>query len=284
MQIKDLAQLAEQAMIDEVMVNPKPGLVDPVTNGSHPDMDVFTFAASAVSLRSYFNEITILGANFEGTALTELFQQIRLLGIEAEKTMFKATNGVNTHKGAIFSLGVMSTAASFVLTHRNNLELEVISETIKEMLTGLTQRDFAKVKAKSPQELTAGEREYLKYGLTGIRGEAEAGFPIVFNEALPFLKDQKNNNRNDRLIDTLMKIVSITRDSNLIKRAGDQKIVGWAKAQANEYFSLGASQTKEGRSFLKELDQTFTDRNLSLGGSADLLILTIYLALVFDWL
>ncbi|BDR59089.1 putative 2-(5''-triphosphoribosyl)-3'-dephosphocoenzyme-A synthase [Xylocopilactobacillus apicola] len=280
MKIELLPELAEQALIDEVMVYPKPGLVDPLNHGSHPDMDVFTFVASAVSLRAYFEEITELANNFTAANLPKLFQQVRLAGIKAEQTMFKATNGINTHKGAIFSLGILLTASAYTLSSTGCIELDEIAQTVKVMLKGLTKNDFRNLDQKPLDELTAGELEYKKYGLTGSRGEAEAGFPVVFKKSLPFLLTKSNQSRNSQLIDTLMQIVLTTKDSNLIKRAGNLEIVDWAEAQASRYFELGGSQTEEGYLFLRNLDDVFTQQHLSLGGSADLLILTIFLDLL----
>lgn len=284
MKIENIAQLAIQALIEEVMVNPKPGLVDPVTHGAHPDMDAFTFVSSALALQPYFQQIVILAQNFNQKDLRLLFQQIRIAGIEAEKVMFATTRGVNTHKGAIFSLGIMVTATAYELSHHPTLTLEAIQKTIQQMLWHLTEHDFAKVKEKLPETLTAGEREYLRYGMTGIRGQAQAGFPVVFDRALPFLRATTSTNRNAQLVDTLMVIVQHTADSNLVKRANQQKIIPWVVKQARTYFKLGASLTRAGRLFLQELDQIFTRKHLSLGGSADLLILTIFLALSFGWL
>src|SRR5699024_6186255 len=100
------------------------------------------------------------GINFQGEDLTELFKSIRPIGIEAEKTMFQATGGVNTHKGAIFSLGILLAATGY---DRDNIR----AVTMK-MLTGLTQNDFKDLHKK--KDLTNGERMYLQYGITGIRG------------------------------------------------------------------------------------------------------------------
>jgi Triphosphoribosyl-dephospho-CoA synthetase len=93
---------ALRALLYEVSVNPKPGLVDPVSSGPHPDMDVFTFIDSSMSLRRYFSRCVEQGTTFQGDDLRALFLAIRPAGVEAEKAMFEATKGVNTHKGAIF--------------------------------------------------------------------------------------------------------------------------------------------------------------------------------------
>lgn len=278
-----ITENALKALLYEVSVTPKPGLVDPHGHGAHPDMTVFTFIDSSISLQSYFYQCVQVGLKFKNNDLKQLFKTIRPLGIRAEKDMFLATKGVNTHKGAIFSLGVLTTATSYLLNHTkgdltvdSNDELIVI---IKEMLSGLVDRDFDQIKHKSLEDLTAGEQQFLKYGKTGIRGEAQAGFPIVFDYAFPFLKKSKGT-VNQRLLDTLMTIVSYSDDSNLIKRSGTANILNWTHNQIDRYFELGGSNTNRGMQFLNQLDESFTKDNLSLGGSADLLILTIFLGLM----
>ncbi|MTV82025.1 triphosphoribosyl-dephospho-CoA synthase [Secundilactobacillus folii] len=265
---------ALKALLYEVSVNPKPGLVDPVSSGPHPDMDVFTFIDSTVSLRQYFTSCVGQGAAFHGDDLRQLFGSIRPIGVQAEHEMFAATNGVNTHKGAIFSLGILVTAEAYRLNHQQL----TVTNVVQLMLRGLTASDFKNLDRQPADLLTAGERQYLRYGTKGIRGEAETGYPTVISVGLPTLRAAKGN-QNQRLLDTLMMLVGHSVDTNLVKRAGNEDVVEWAHVQAKRYFDLGGSQTEDGMAFLTQLNQTFTDRNLSLGGSADLLILTIFLGL-----
>lgn len=271
-------QKALRAVLYEVTVNPKPGLVDPLSQGAHQDMDVYTFIDSAVSLQPYFEQAYQIGFEADTQDLPLIFQILREAGKDAEQTMFEATEGVNTHKGAIFSLGILLAATGYEHRYHRQSTLGILA-TVKGMLINLTSADFANLNAKEAGLQTAGERQFLKFGKTGIRGEAEAGFPTVTEIGLPFLKNTVGT-RNQRLLDTLLFIASGTQDSNLIKRAGTPEIVGWLKPQIDQYFMLGGSKTNAGMKFLEELDQTFIDRNLSLGGSADLLILTIFLALL----
>lgn len=265
---------ALRALLYEVSVNPKPGLVDPVSSGPHPDMNVFTFIDSSMSLRRYFSRCVEQGSAFQGEDLRALFLAIRPAGIEAEKAMFEATKGVNTHKGAIFSLGILVTADAYHADH-HDFSLQKI---VQLMLKDLTVNDFKGLADKTPESLTAGEKEYLTYGIKGIRGEAEAGFPTVLDIALPALR-QHQGTKNQRLLDTLMTIVGNSVDTNLVKRAKTNDIVAWAHLQSERYFALGGSRTVQGMAFLDELNEIFTARNLSLGGSADLLILTIFMGL-----
>ena len=271
---KRIVNHALRALLYEVTVNPKPGLVDPLSAGPHPDMNAFMFIDSALSLEPYFNACAAAGATYTAADLTGLFQQIRHIGVQAERTMFAATNGVNTHKGAVFSLGVLVTASAYQSQHLNG-DLATI---VRAMLMGLTANDFSILNAKEPATLTAGERQYLNYGIKGIRGEAEAGYPTVMQVALPALQ-RSHGTINQRLLDTLMAIVQATVDTNLVKRAQDPHVIDWVHGQAQRYFDLGGSRSEAGMAFLRELNQIFVDRNYSLGGSADLLILTIFIGL-----
>lgn len=279
---RQLVSTALAAMLYEVSVNPKPGLVDPVDAGPHPDMNVFMFIDSAVSLRRYFDECVAAGEQFTGglTALPDLFQTIRPAGIEAEKDMFGATHGVNTHKGAIFSLGIMLTAAAFQDRHPKVVPTgnAGLMQVIQKMLAALIDHDLANGDLHDVRNLTAGEYQYVKYGFLGIRGEAAAGFPVVMNHAYPFLA-RRTGSINERLLDTLLHILLYADDSNLIKRSGNPDILLRVRQWVTRFFELGGSQTAEGVSFLQKLNQKFKQENLSLGGSADLLILTIFLAL-----
>ncbi|MFV0555919.1 MAG: triphosphoribosyl-dephospho-CoA synthase CitG [Lactovum sp.] len=268
---------ALSSLLYELVLYPKPGLVDPVSSGAHSDMDVFTFIESSISLRQYFEELIEISSNFYGENYQELFEKIRKKGIKAEKAMFDATSNVNTHKGAIFSLGILLTAVSYIEKRYPVFESiekkeEVLRTIIKSMLYELVEKDFKNLTKENAQ--TIGEQHFLLYGLTGIRGEAAQAFPIVFEIALPYLRKTKGTKR-ERLLDTLMIISANLEDSNLIKRAGDIQILKEMKAYVEQYF-----KATDKIQFLKDLDSKFIERNLSLGGSADLLILTIFLAII----
>lgn len=271
---ENLAETAVTALLYEVVTNPKPGLVDPASNGAHKDMDVYTFIESAQSLRAYFYLAQEIGFEFAGNSLPEMFNKLRRAGTEAELEMFHATNGVNTHKGAIFSLGIFVCATAYLKKNKMYTQATLVA-TIKAMLINLLKDDFKEIYKKPKNKLSAGELQFLKYKTLGIRGEAIAGYPAVFGLALPFLKNTRGS-INNRLLDTLMYIAGHASDSNLIKRAQNVTILDEMKSWSASFFEMGGSQTAAGIQFLNELDKVFKSRNLSLGGSADLLILTTF--------
>lgn len=274
MKPEELARLATRALIYEVSVNPKPGLVDPVSSGPHPDMSVFTFIDSSLSLQPYLTICAQAGDGWIGT-LPELFASLRRAGITAEREMFAATNGVNTHKGAVFSLGILVAAVAFVQKHRDTS----VQGVVQGMLAGLCEHDFDGISDLPESELTAGERLYVEHGLTGVRGEAEAGYPSVFDVGLPKLLTASGT-LNERLLDTLLAILTYFIDTNLIHRAGTLDVLPKAQAQAQAILDVGGAHTAAGKALLAQMNDDFLAQNLSLGGSADILILTIFMALV----
>lgn len=270
-----ITQNALRALLYEVATQPKPGLVDPVSSGPHPDMDIYTFIDSSLSLESYLKAAEMLGQTFRQDNLTDMFFELRQKGLAAEQEMYAATDNINTHKGAIFALGIFVCAESYAQTQQAEL-----FTTIRQMCTGLVEHDLN----KNNNLQTAGTKTYQKYGYGGARQEAQNGYPIVEQVALPFLK-KRTGCIQTRILDTLMKIASVAIDSNLIKRAGgDISAVTWVQEQAKKYLALGGYQTVQGKEFLLAFNQEMTDKNYSLGGCADLLIVTIFVALERNYL
>lgn len=272
--IDKIVDHALESLLYEVVVNPKPGLVDPVDNGAHHDMDVFTFINSSISLREYLQQAAELGMHFIDNDLQVMFNSLRHMGQQAEEKMFTATNGVNTHKGAIFSLGIFVCARSYAVKNDKDT-----FDTIRVMCKGLLAHDFGNI--KKPQ--TAGEYQFFKYGQGGVREIAENGYPVVEHLALPYLK-QSTGTTNERLLDTLMVIASVTQDSTFIKRAGGMQDLKWLHEVCVHYLKIGGSKTDAGMDFLKQENDVFKRHNYNLGGCADLLIVTIFMALELNYI
>lgn len=261
---------ALRALLYEVVVNPKPGLVDPADTGSHNDMDVFTFIDSSIALAPYLTKAYEIGQNFAGDDLQIMFNSLRKEGVLAEKAMFKATENVNTHKGAVFSLGIFVCAKSYADKNGQN-----IYEVIRQMCQGLSQHDLVQ---KKVQTNSAGEEQFKRYGIKGVREIAEGGYQIIEKKALPFL-NQTTGTINQRLMDTLIYLAGQTEDSTFIKRSGGLDRLTWLKQVSKKYLTLGGCKTKAGFQYLFKLNKIFKTENLSLGGCADLLIITIFMAL-----
>ena len=271
---KTIGRLALEAMLVEVSVTPKPGLVDRENSGAHRDMGFFTFLKSAAGLRNAFDQFAEAGfrAGREGLEPSGLFPELRRIGLIAERDMFTATNGVNTHKGEIFSLGVVSGSAGYLSGLGESLTGEGVLSMAGAVCSGLCERDFSETKKKAPDSLTKGERAYLDYGITGIRGEAESGYPIVRKTALPQLVKYLAvvPSMNDALALTLLHIIAENFDTNILSRH-DINTLREVMASAKRLIDSGA-----GLQELRELDSEFIARNISPSGSADLLAVTYF--------
>lgn len=262
------ADLAVNALITEAETTPKPGLVDQRNCGSHKDMDLPLFRKSAESLRPYFIECITLGDALRETAPTEAFKALRQAGLQAEKTMFAATDGINTHKGAVFIMGLLLGALG------RTSHLENICQTAGELCRETMEADFAKACGK-----THGEQAFLQTGAKGVRGEAAKGFPTLCHIALPAYENYLRQGFAPREAGalTLLHLIAKTEDTNLYHRGGADGSL-WAKAQATALLNtLSEQQSAFPRTALERLDDQFIARNLSPGGSADLLAATYFL-------
>lgn len=262
-----ISALAAKALLYEVCITPKPGLVDRSNSGAHGDMDIFTFMASTAALQPYFTDCAKIG--MEGHTPEETFRKLRLRGMLAEGDMLRQTGGVNTHKGAIFTMGLVCAAAGRL----EAFSADGLLAQCAAMTRGLTERDFRNVTMESAR--TAGEKLYAAYGISGIRGQAKAGFPAVKDFGLPVLeKGLAEGLSMDRAgAAALLAILANTDDTNLIARSDRATQQATAKAVAALLEENAYPQEKT----LAELDRQFIERNLSPGGSADLLALTLFI-------
>lgn len=191
MQLADIGDIAQEAMIFEVSATPKPGLVDRVSSGAHRDMDFFTFLTSAAALRSSFETFARIGAERATESVEELLPFLQETGIVAEQRMFAATHGVNTHKGMIFSLGLLAGAAGWASRRAEPLGAEHLCALVGRMCHGLTDAAYRHVADKPATRRTKGEAMFLRYGVTGVRGEAESGFFTVRQYGLPVYRRRR---------------------------------------------------------------------------------------------
>lgn len=258
---------AALSLLDEVSVTPKPGLVDRANTGSHRDMDLNTFAASTAALVSYFRQCAQLGFDSRLDAPEETFCQLRSAGMEAEQTMLRATDGVNTHKGAIFTLGILCGAAGRLLALEGEWTADRLLDTAAGMTKSAMEQDF-----QSMDRSTAGGRLYLDHGIRGIRGQASEGFPSVREIGLPVFQQCRSEGMdwNESGAITLLHLIAEVEDTNMISRGGI--------ALANEARERAASfLPRPTVEQLQKLDLWFMERNLSPGGCADLLAAVCFL-------
>ena len=248
-----IAHLATQALQAELDTTPKPGLVDKDSNGAHRDMDYALMQRSIDTLHPYFVKLALLGC---ADALPT-HTSIRDIGIEAEKAMLSATNGVNTHKGALFSMGLAVVAAA----HEKNTDS--LQTTIKALAASFPDTNG-----------THGSKaKLLSKGTTTIKGaldNAREGYEMLFAEWLPFYIERRKEHDAYTLHKTLLRIMCDLDDTNVIYRTD----LATAEEVKQEARALLDSFSKAA---LKDMDRHYTTRNISPGGAADMLSLTIFI-------
>lgn len=273
-----IGQTAMEAMLVEVACTPAPGLVDRNNAGAHRDMDFFTFIASSSAISQAMYQFALAGWQHEGEP-AELLPVLRTIGIAAEGQMLAATKGVNTQKGLLFLLGVIAGSAAMVL-HRDKILLaERILAAAAAMCRDIVAQELTALKNINPDKrLTAGERLYLHYGITGIRGEIAAGLPVITCQGLPALQEglEAGLSLNDALVHALMALMTQTQDTTILNRH-DRSTLAYVQQEARAAVAAGGMLTGQGRDRIRELDEIFIGRNISPGGSADLLAVTYFI-------
>lgn len=276
-----VATLAVESILYEVSATPKPGLVDRSNSGAHRDMDFFTFMSSAAALHSVFDEMVLAGVHAQHKPIKSMWPDLRKAGIKAEELMFSATHNVNTHKGEIFSLGILCGCAGWQFGIGEKLDADTLMGLAGELCEGLCAMEFSRIHDKAEVDQTKGERIYLRYGFTGIRGEAESGYLTVKSISLPRLRSfvRRNIPINDALVQTLLYLIANTVDTNVISRH-DNDTAEYVREYAEKVIKRGGMFTIEGREALDKMDEDFIEKNISPGGCADLLAVTYFLGSV----
>lgn len=280
---RKVVDYALKALLYEVSATPKPGLVDRDNNGAHSDMDFYTFLDSSVELRHYFEAIVHYIKNHyahwgDSTVLQDgdvIFSGLKVLGIRAEQDMKKATGGINTHKGAIYALGLLVAAVTELEMHDSgNLQIENVTRRVSAYVGPSLEKEFL----ENDHTGAYGIVQYRTLGMLGARGEAYKGFETVRSIGLPtFELGLKNGESfNDSMIDSLLSIISVLEDSNVIGRHSPM-ILKESQIFAKSILEAGAMKTERGRVMIKQYDQWCITHRISHGGSADLVAVTLFL-------
>jgi triphosphoribosyl-dephospho-CoA synthase CitG len=270
---REISGLAVRSLLLEASLAPKPGLVTPYDNGSHKDMNFKTFVDSALALAPCFENCAATGRAFASNPPETVLPSLKGTGLKGEQLMYRATGGVNTHKGAIYLLSFLCAAAGRLATKQQSLSPRKLTQTAASFARGVVQRELVPLSSPS-SVLTAGERAYLTYGFTGARGEVEGGYPLV-SKTLSFLRRLPPMPLKNALIDAFFFIVSENDDTNLYSRGGIQGLRE-AQALAGEVLRSGGTRTSTGWGKIRLTEQIFTEKNLSPGGSADILSSVVF--------
>lgn len=258
----ELDERVRHALRLEIQLEHKPGLVCPSSNGSHRDMNIATFESSVKALQGYFADCFLLGQN------KAVLAELKTRGQQAEMAMFKATAGVNTHKGAIFMLGLLCAALGLQNVTHGRLRPNRLGEVVKNawgipvLLSGVAQSSA----------ISHGLRVRKDLGLPGAREQAAAGFPALFGACWPALQHalQQGCDSQAAASHALLSSMAVLDDTNLAHRGGLEGL-RWAQASAANFLAEGSVFEPGWEQRLRTLCAAFEQRWLSPGGSADLL-------------
>ncbi len=252
---------ATLALYDELVLAPKPGLVTLLDNGSHDDMDALTFIRSLFALRHYFVEIAQAGRTGAD------FATLERCGVAAETRMLVATDGINTHRGAIFMLGLLCAAAGAA---SRDAPITLRPDSLRGTLRR-SWGDALALRCQRPSSLSGGMAA-RRHGLRSASAEAALAFPVLFETAVPVLMSSlaRGLTPQQARLDTLFHVMAVLDDSNLAHRGG---LGGLRHAQcaAREFLSRGGAATSGGIAAAEEIARDFVARRLSPGGAADIL-------------
>lgn len=259
-----VADLAYRALLDELATWPKPGLVSFVDSGSHQDMDAHSLAASAAAIAPYIAAMVRAGEDRADLSV------LRLIGLAAEEAMLDATGGANSHRGAIFSLGLLAAAEGRDRGSRRSACDRAIA----------VAEYFGHAIRASPRSSSShGERAVSIYRVGGAREEAAAGFPSVRMTGLPALAEGRRlrpGDENAAKVHCLFSLIATIDDTNLLHRGGMDGLA-YARDATSAFLAEGGVGATGWEAHATDVHRGFVARRLSPGGSADLLAVTLML-------
>ena len=263
---RKISSLALKAILYEISLTPKPGLVDKFSNGSHADMNFQTFIDSSVAISAYFADLVHEGFTFYANDLTKALPIMRSIGLQMETAMFSDTQNVNAQKGLIFLMGISLFASGYLFAGQDRFEIERFREIIKQICRDLIHKELEN---HDQRDKTHGEEIYGRYTVSGARGEAEQGFPMVFDFGLPELLKCKDLN-DEALQKAFLSIAAHNNDTNIIYRRNLDVLENFkilSRTALNQY----------NPETYRQLMDYCAKENISPGGSADLLAVTIFI-------
>ena len=282
-----LENQAALALLDEVYAAPKPGLVDRIDSGAHADMKFEDFILSTAAISPFLREMAVtayqscftLPVSPDATRETDaaLFSRLREIGKRAEREMYAATGGVNTHKGAVFTLGLLSAGAGLFYAKNGKLSAEAILDEVQHLVGDTLRQELADLKAGEVGE-AHGEAVLHRDGTGGVRSAAARGFPLLCSIALTLLRQYEAEGRSPEasVLNVLLHLILHVSDTNVLYRGGKDALLT-LRADCRNILSHGGAFTPEGTDLLYELKETCKQRNISPGGAADLLSAALFL-------
>jgi len=265
-----VATAAAAALLAELETWPKPGLVSHVDSGSHTDMDACTFRAGVAAITPFFGRLTLAGAAGSG------MDGLRAIGLEAERAMLEETGGANTHRGAIFGLGLLCAAAG--ITWFGAAQAQPLWGA--NMLGATVRQRWGSAILRGPIPLHSDGTDALRrFGAGGARAEAAAGFPHALSVGLPALRLGRALAPGDpeaARVQSFFALLASMEDTNLLHRGGGAGL-HFAQEQAAGFLRKGGVEQEQWRERAAAVHRAFIARRLSPGGCADLLAVTFFL-------
>lgn len=263
-------------LMEEVKTTPKPGLVDLCDSGAHTDMDYNTFAASTEAVAPYLAEMARTGIRFHDRR-DQIFPLIRETGLRGEQVMFSATGGVNTHKGILFLLGIITAAYGAVFRENGNRlpDRKTVLERAGQIAAPVLRQELKQIPGR--ENKTHGELLYVRYGVRGVRGEVIDGFPSLLRTAFPAMEQAKKNqpDKNAARLYVLLRLMSCVEDTNILYRSDPETLHNVRRISTGflEKYPVIRGEALRG---LREMNRLFIRRGISPGGCADLLAVTLF--------
>lgn len=270
-----IAHLATRALHAELDTTPKPGLVDKDNSGAHRDMDHALMSRSIRAIHPYFVRLALLGFAADMPSHDDIVKT----GIEAERAMFEATNGVNTYKGALFSMGLAVVAAAGKAWQGSSITPQTLSAAISKLAFAFP--DTKGTHGSKAKQTAASETATFK----GALDNAREGYPMLFNDWLPFYANLSKNGEPHALHLTLLRIMCDLDDTNIVYRTS-LAMMKQVKEESRSVLSRwseathGTPQDDGGTNLdtiLGDMNRCFVQRNISPGGSADMLSLVVFI-------
>jgi triphosphoribosyl-dephospho-CoA synthase len=259
-----IAALAANSLRLEVDTWPKPGLVSHRDTGSHHDMDAQTFYRSAAAIEPFLRALVVAGMQDADMAT------LRSIGIDAERAMLAATDGVNTHRGAIFGMGLLCAAAG--------LRLAGHADPMRALGALVSDRWGRDILVASGSEPSHGNVARHRFGAGGARHEAACGFPTVYQVGLPALAQAAQLAPYDpeaQRVHACLALMAVLEDTNLLYRGGEEGLT-FARSAARRFIDAGGVGRAAWQEDAIDLHRQFVARRLSPGGAADLLGLSLF--------
>jgi len=265
-QARRLGRLAARSLWHELALYPKPGLVSLRDRGAHDDMDATVFVRSLIALRPWFVELAFAGAR------RAPFGELRSLGVRAERVMLAATLGVNTHRGAIFTLGLLAAAAGTLAAR----SLSPADERLRSTLVAQWGAELA-IEWRAPNAPSHGSMMAARYGASGARGQAMRGFPAVFDVALPALRAAAARGAEpwQARLAAFFALLESVEDTNVLYRGGRAGLA-FVRDAARDFARSGGAFAAGAYARAVAVHHAFIDRRLSPGGCADLLAAALF--------